>query len=247
MGGAKELSEKMGKAVFLDFYNTLARFWPPLDEIQQASCKELGLQVTKVDIRQGYVLADDFMSSENAAKPLADRSPQQRESFFAAYEQMVLKGAGVNVSIQLARQVWQIASQVPKDFVLFDDVLPALDRVKKRGVTLGILSNLRRDMVSLCKKLGMAPYVSFCVTSAEAGGEKPHPPIFLAALKQANVSPWEAVHVGDQYKADVEGARAVGIIPVLLDREGWYKNVNDCYRIPSLSELDPLLEVGLST
>jgi len=235
----------MVKAVFFDFYNTLIRFWPPLDEIQQASCRELGLGVDKDGIRKGYALADEFMSKENAKAPLAERSAEGRDRFFAEYERLVLKGAGLDVTLRLAEQVWKIAIQVPKDFVLFDDVLPALEAVKRRGIILGGISNLRRDMDELCKQLGLDPYLDFCVTSEEAGAEKPHPPIFLAALERARVSPTEAVHVGDQHQADVLGARAVGITPVLLDREGFYENVNDCARIATLPELDLLLEKGL--
>ena len=235
----------MVKAVFFDFYNTLVRFWPPLDEIQQASCRELGLGVSKKGIRKGYAIADEFMSKENAEKPLAERSQEERDRFFAEYQRLILKGAGLDVSLRLAEQVWQMAIQVPKDFDLFDDVLPALQLLKKRGIILGVLSNLRRDMDELCKRLGLDSYLDFCVTSAEAGSEKPHPPIFLAALQHAHVGPAEAVHVGDQYQADVQGSRAVGIVPVLLDREGWYEDVNDCSRIATLPELDGLLEEGL--
>jgi HAD superfamily hydrolase (TIGR01549 family) len=235
----------MVKAVFLDFYNTLVRFWPPLDEIQQAACRELGLNVSKEGVRKGYVLADDFMSQENAVLPLADRNPEERGRFFAEYERLILQGAGIDVTTRLAEQVWQMAIQVPKDFDLFEDVVPGLDLLKKRGITLGVISNLRQDMDQLCRKLGLEPYLNFCVTSAEAGAEKPHPPIFLAALKRAQVSPEEAVHVGDQYRSDVEGAKAVGIVPVLIDREELNGNVNDCSKIATLPELDKLLEDGL--
>jgi HAD superfamily hydrolase (TIGR01549 family) len=235
----------MVKAVFLDFYNTLVRFWPPLDEIQQASCNELGLNVSKEGIRKGYVRADEFMSEENSKRTLAVRSQAERDDFFAAYEQLILKEAGLEVSFQLARQVWQMAIQVPKDFALFDDVLPGLELLKKRNVATGVISNLRRDMTSLCEQLGLSPYLDFAVTSAEVGAEKPHAPVFLEALKRANVEPGEAVHVGDQYIADAQGARAVGITPVLMDREGWQSNISDCTRIASLPELDRLLENGL--
>ena len=149
------------------------------------------------------------------------------------------------MSLHLAEQVWEMAIQVPKDFILFDDVLPGLELLEKRGIVLGVISNLRRDMKELCKQLGLEPYLSFCITSAEAGAEKPHPPVFHAALKRAKVSASEAVHVGDQYQADVQGAKAVGIIPVLLDRQGWYADLNDCVRISSLPELDQLLADGL--
>ena len=238
-------SPVMIKAVFFDLYNTLVGFWPPLDEIQQASCRELGLGVTKQGIRKGYAQADAFMSVENAKQPLADRPPDDRDSFFAEYERLILKGAGLDVSLRLAEEVWQVAVQVPKELSLFDDVVPALERLKQRGIVLGVISNLRRDMDELSKQLGLHTYLDFSVTSLEAGAEKPHPPIFLAALERAQVGPEEAVHVGDQYEADVQGAKAVGITPVLLDREGWYDNVNDCSRIASLPDLDELLIKGL--
>lgn len=234
----------MIKAVFFDFYKTLVYFWPPLDEIQQASCAELGLSVGKEGIPKGYKLADEYMAEENAKTALADRTDGQRDEFFTEYERRILSGAGLDVSPRLAWEVWKMAIQVPKDFNLFDDVVPSLKRLKSRGVVLGIISNLRRDMTALCTRLGLDPYVDFCVTSLDAGAEKPHPPIFKAALERAHVAPGEAMHVGDQYQSDVQGARAVGIHPVLLDREGWYENVSDCSRIAALPELDGLVTAG---
>ena len=231
----------MVKAVFFDFYNTLVRFWPPLDEIQQASCGELGLTVTKKGIRKGYILADDFMSRENEKEPLAERSQEERARFFAEYEKLVLSGAELDVSLDLADRVWRLAIKVPKDFDLFDDVLPALELLKSRGIVLGVISNLRRQMDGLCDELGLSPYIDFCITSAEAGAEKPHAPVFLAALERAHVAAEESLHVGDQYLADVNGARDVGITPVLLDREGWHNDVDDCIRIATLPELERLI------
>ena len=235
----------MIKAVFFDFYNTLVRFWPPLDEIQQGACKEIGLSVSKSGIRQGYSLADEYMSVENAKVPLADRSTEERDQFFIEYEKLILKGAGLEVTPRLAEQAWQMALAVPKVLTLFDDVLPALALLKSRKVVLGVISNLRQDMGELCEQLGLDSFLEFCVTSHEAGAEKPHAPIFLAALERAHVSPSEAMHIGDQYNPDVQGAQAVGIMPVLLDRNGWYKDVNDCAKIASLPELDGLLKKGL--
>ena len=231
----------MIKAVFFDLYNTLVRFWPPLDEIQQASCSELGLNVRKDGIRKGYVLADEYFNQANAENSLAHRSPQERGDFFAEYERLILQGAGLDVTSALARQVWEMTSLVQKELVLFDDVLPALGGLKTKGLTVGVLSNLRRNVNDLAKTLGLEPFLNFCINSAEAGAEKPNPAIFLAALERARVSPDEAAHVGDQYKADVQGAEAVGIMPVLLDREGWHRDVNDCFRIGSLLELDRVL------
>ena len=67
--------------------------------------------------------------------------------------------------------------------------------------------------------------------------QKPHPPIFEAALRKAGVHPSEAVHVGDQYNSDVVGARGVGIKPVLIDRDGLMCRVDDCIKVRGLMEV----------
>ena len=52
----------------------------------------------------------------------------------------------------------------------------------------------------------------------------------------------EAIHVGDQLSSDVQGALAVGIRPVLLDRDLNHPGYRECPRIESLYELPGLLE-----
>jgi putative hydrolase of the HAD superfamily len=231
----------MIKAISFDFYNTLVRFWPPLSDIQQVACQELGITVSKEGIDQGYSVADVYFNQENAREPLSLRSEEDRLSFFSRYEQVILETAGVPVTIHLAEQIWKMAMSIPKDFMPFDDAIPALAALRGEGYCLGVLSNLRRDMVELCQRLGLMPYLDFCIGANDAGTEKPHPPIFLAALERMSAEPNETLHVGDQYNSDVLGARAVGMHTVLLDRGGWNTTINDCRKISSLSELHGLL------
>ncbi len=227
--------------ISFDFYNTLVRFWPPLADIQQAACEALGINVSNCGIDQGYSVADVYFNRENENSPLALRSDLDRLSFFATYEQIILEHAGVSVSLDLAQQIWEIAISVQKDFVPFEDTIPALAALKSEGYRLGVLSNLRRDMNALCQQLRLAPYLDFCVSAADAGAEKPQPAIFLAALERMSAAPEETLHVGDQYRSDVEGARAVGMHTVLIDRGGWKPDAIDCPKIASLSELPELL------
>ena len=234
----------MIKAISFDFYNTLVRFWPPLDAIQQSACLELGLSVSKAGIDRGYAVGDVFFNEENARRSLSERTDEERLDFFAEYEQILLEHAGLSVSLKLAGQIWQLAMTVPKDFIAFDDTLPALAALKDKGYSLGVLSNLRRELGPLCTRLGMAPYLDFCINSEEAGAEKPYPQIFLAALERVSASPEETVHVGDQYHSDVLGARGVGMHAVLIDRGGWQTDVKDCAKIASLEELGDLLDAA---
>ena len=232
----------MIKAIFFDFYNTLVRFWPPLDQIQQASCQEFGFHIEAEAISYGYSVADLYFNRENEIKPLAMRTEEERLDFFARYEQILLENAGLSVTLDLARQIWLVAISVPKDFIAFDDSVSSLERLKNQGYQLGVISNLRRDMDQLCNDLHMSPFLDFCLTSAEVGAEKPDPAIFVAALERAGVKPAEAVHVGDQPRSDLVGARGAGLHAVLLDRGNWHGDVDNCVRISQLSELDELLE-----
>ena len=231
----------MIKAVFFDFYNTLVKFWPPLEQIQQLACQEFGLNISEEGVKHGYAIADVYFNRENENRPLALRSDEDRLKFFTSYEQMILDNAGLSVSPDLAQRIWEMAASVPKEFMLFDDTVAALAHLHNSGFQVGIISNLRRDMLEICRRLGIGQYVDFVVDSAEIGSEKPGAPIFLAALERATVAPQEAVHVGDQHRSDVLGARGVGIHPVLIDRGGFHPDINDCIRIASLSDLAPLL------
>ncbi|GIT13428.1 MAG: hypothetical protein CM1200mP35_02480 [Chloroflexota bacterium] len=72
----------MIKAVFLDFYNTLVCFWPPLDQIQQASCREIGLKSYGRGDQSRICYRRVFFNSENEKRSLADRSDAERLDFF---------------------------------------------------------------------------------------------------------------------------------------------------------------------
>ena len=232
----------MIKAVSFDFYNTLVRFWPPLEEIQQAACHELGLTVSEKAITHGYAVADVLFNRENEDRPLSQRSDEDRLEFFSRYEQLILSTAGISVSLDLAQRVWQMAMSVPKDFVPFNDAVPVLEQLREAGYKVGIITNLRRDLDELCRRTGLAPYLDFAVGSEEVGIEKPHPPIFMAALDRVNAAPEEFIHVGDQVRSDVMGAQGVGMKAVLIDRSGYGANGAACPTIASLSELGDLVK-----
>ncbi|MBI2918278.1 MAG: HAD-IA family hydrolase [Chloroflexi bacterium] len=224
-------------AVTFDFYNTLVHFDPLREELQLRACGELGLKPDPKGLAHGYADADDFWSRENGRLAIADRPPAEQAAFYAEYERRVLRGGGLQVTPQVAGEVFQRLRQFKYGLAAFPDAQPALRELKGRGLTVGLISNIRRDLEGLFQELGLAPYLDFMVTSQEAGVEKPHPAIFQAALARAGVAPAQAIHVGDQYQSDVVGARAAGMQPLLLDRDGLWPEVKDCPVIHSLTEV----------
>ena len=72
--------------------------------------------------------------------------------------------------------------------------------------------------------------VDAAIGSRAHGKTKPHETIFRAALALLEVEPAEAAMVGDSLEDDVEGARALGMRALLVDRERMYPNVRDALR-----------------
>ncbi len=233
-------------AVFFDLYNTLAGFRPSRYEIQSEALADFDISVTPDGILRGYYLADAFMSEQNATKPLRSLGRDEMRVFFAEYERRVLRGAGVEVSQELAGQIWRRIRQIEYGLALFDDTIPTLGACRQMGLTIGLISNINQSGQSLADNLGLLPHLDFSITSQEVGAEKPSPLIFERALERAGAQPENAVHVGDQIASDIEGAVNVGINAVLLDRDGNHKDYTAQPRIAELPELLPLLKGYLS-
>jgi HAD superfamily hydrolase (TIGR01662 family) len=105
-------------------------------------------------------------------------------------------------------------------FELYDDALPTLAEVRRRGLRIGLLSNSARDLDDFVAHHGLD--VDAVLTSQAHGKTKPHAAIFERMLELLDVDAGDTLMVGDTVEDDVEGAIAVGMQAVLVDREGRY-------------------------
>ena len=227
----------MIRAVFFDLYGTLAGFSPSRFEIQSEAASLFGLALTEEGVLRGYADADRFMAEQNAREPLRLLDQEEKERFFVEYERRVLAGSGIDVESELAAAVWRRVRRARHELRLYPDVVPTLANLRGLGIVLGVISNMNRTGTALSADVGLVDLVDFVVTSLDVGAEKPGPPIFVAALERARAKASEAVHVGDQISSDIEGARRVGITPVLIDRDGNYPDYSGSARIAELGEL----------
>ncbi len=230
------------RAVFLDFYNTVARFDPPREQAQAQAAGSFGVRIDPEAVRKSYGAADEFLSRENGERALAVRSPDEVQEFWSQYEQLLLLGAGADVDLDRAGAIFTAVRRYGEAFALFDDAKPMLDSVGTQGYEVGLISNMSNDLWRIAEELGIKDRLGFVVTSGEVGASKPNPPIFLEALRRAGVEPSEAVHIGDQYLGDVTGARGAGIQPILIDRDGSDARDHDCPVIRTLGEVPNLLK-----
>jgi putative hydrolase of the HAD superfamily len=230
------------KSVFFDFYNTIGKFDPPRERLQMEICSSFNIDVKADGIIKGYGLADAYMAREIGYNPLQNRNKEQIIQFFAEYQQLILNGAGVDISIYTAEQMFRKLRKLPYDFALYEDVIPILKFLKNKGLVIGLLSNNDKSMDDLCVKLGLSEHLDFTLTSGQVGSGKPNPQIFLRALEIAGSRSNETIHVGDQYESDIKGAVGVGIRPILIDRDNLNENFTECPRITNLLEIRSLID-----
>jgi putative hydrolase of the HAD superfamily len=124
-----------------------------------------------------------------------------------------------------------------ENFELYEDSVPVLATLRRRGLRIGLVSNTSRDLDAFVRHFGLD--VDAWISSGTHGKVKPSPTIFRAALELLEVAPVDAVMIGDSLADDVEGARALGMRALLLDRDGRYPDVTD--KLTTLLELPAAL------
>jgi HAD superfamily hydrolase (TIGR01509 family) len=107
----------------------------------------------------------------------------------------------------------------PRAWIPYPDTAPTLRALRERGIKIGIVSNVPRDLRPIFAAHGLADLVDTFTHSYEVGAEKPDPAIFLHACRVLGTEPRETLMVGDHAVADGGAVRA-GLRFHLLDAGG---------------------------
>ncbi len=138
----------------------------------------------------------------------------------------------------------------PRHIRLYPEVPAVLEELAQR-YRLAIVSNgLGPEQRLKIGPLGLDRYIDVAAISSELGARKPEPAIFRHALDHLGVAPGEAIHVGDDFGADVVGARAAGLAAGiwlnrdngLLQEHPTHTPIEVDFELPDLSGLIPLIE-----
>ena len=122
----------------------------------------------------------------------------------------------------------------------------ALIDVRKKGYRMAIISNFdyAPTAYSLLKKFRIERFFEKIVISEEVGWRKPKPVIFMRAIELLGIKPEEAIFVGDNFRADICGAKGVGMDAVWLNKKNEaVENLNPepDYIIPSFPDIAEIL------
>jgi HAD superfamily hydrolase (TIGR01549 family) len=165
------------------------------------------------------------------------------EEVWIAFTEEIVRGMGGDAPAARACAVDMVREwEKHHNFTLYEDALPAIEELRRHDLRIGLVTNGQRDLEEFVSHHVLE--VDVAVGSKAHGRTKPHPSIFAAALRALDATAAETAMVGDSLEDDVEGARAVGMRAILLDREGLHPGAEDridtLLALPAALGLEPL-------
>lgn len=207
------------KAIFFDAAGTLIHPAEPV-----------GAVYARAGSRHGLVVEGDAMNAAFRAAWKASPSPLHpegcppadddrawwRQVASRSFELALGKAVPEQVMEPLFDELYAHYAR-PEAWHVFDDVRPVLEDLAADHA-LHVLSNFDRRLLSILDGHGLRPLFGEIILSSQIGASKPHTRMFAAALRAANATPAECLHVGDEPTADAAGATAAGMRCFVIQR-----------------------------
>ena len=240
-----DLGERPIRLVTFDLYDTLIELRPRRWERLQGAMARIGIDADAEALMWADLAGEDFFTIENGRWPIRDRSAGEQHEFRLEHLRRWLAAADIVLEADVLERLYHVyrgefdAHAFGSAYRPFEEVVPALVRLREAGVKRAVISNADADVTELCTRLAFAHEFDAIVTSALVGWEKPDPRTFHAALEHPSIgiAAEDAIHIGDQPKSDVIGAIAVGMRAALIDRYHRHPAADGAVIVPTLLTL----------
>jgi putative hydrolase of the HAD superfamily len=205
------------KMIFFDAAGTLFHVRGSVGEIYARFAAQFGKRVDPQQIQRAFATCFPQQPplAFGAGLPAAARL-QQEQQWWRTLVQHVFAGTGEFPQLEeyfveifaffRTAAAWEVEAETHT----------TLAALKQRGLRLGVISNFDSRLHEVLRVLGLRPYFDSLHISTEVGAAKPEAAIFQAALRDNQLMAALAVHVGDSWREDMQGAQAAGLQPIWL-------------------------------
>ena len=231
------------KAVLFDLDGTLFHYLPTSGEVFLDYLRSAGFHISEADrVRAEHWVHFYFAHSPEIQDD--DRTfGDDQKGFWVNFTRRRLIAFGISPvkAADMAPQVSDHMSEIYKPKIQVpEDAHAILDLLKESGYVLGMVSNRESSFQEEMRNMKLDCYFQFFLAGGEVKSFKPEALIFEHALTLAGTCAQETMYVGDNYFADILGARRAGLTPVLYDPISLFPEA-DCAVIRSFTELPDLL------
>jgi HAD superfamily hydrolase (TIGR01509 family) len=224
------------RTVLFDLDGTLVFYEPDSFDLISAFCAEIGQPLDAEDERRGRRTRHEYFVDPVIRDQL--RSLSEGE-FWQHFNRHLLEAVGIQGDLErLATEVTARVADLESTYHCPRAGCETLTGLRARGYGLGLITN--RENVTrfheLLGQMGLWSYFDLVLAAGEVGVHKPDPGIFYAALERIGSTADQALYVGDNYWADVLGARRAGVTPVLFDPDRLFPEA-DCLILERIEDL----------
>jgi putative hydrolase of the HAD superfamily len=103
---------------------------------------------------------------------------------------------------------------------LFDNAIEVLDYLSEKYRMHIITNGFEEVQFKKLKNSNLLPFFDQVITSEKVGVKKPNPKIFHYAMEISGASSEESMMIGDNFEADILGARNVGMQAIFCEFNG---------------------------
>ncbi len=228
----------VAQSVLFDFDGTLVFHEPDSLDVIRSFCADIGQPLSVEAERRGRRMRHEYFAAPAIVEQVNSLSA---EEFWRHFNRNLLAVLGIQGDLdRLADEVMAYFANIEMVYYCPPAGCQTLAELRARGYRLGLITNREKveRLHELLAQMELWPYFDLVLASGEVGVRKPDPGIFYAALERLGTTAGQSFYVGDNYWADVVGARNAGVTPVLLDPWHLFPEA-DCL---TLEQIEDLLE-----
>lgn len=232
------------KAVLFDLDGTLRHHLPSGAEVFVEYLRSIKVHFSEEDQTRAARWEHFYFAHSLEIQADMETFKTNTKEFWVNYSKrrLVALGLSPHQAIELAPEVSAHMGTNYKPEVYVPEEAPLiLTSLKEAGYILGVVSNRDEPFHEELKNLKLDAYFKFSLAGGEVKSFKPDTLIFQKGLELANAAAHEAVYIGDNYFADIVGARRAGLMPVLYDPNTLFPDA-DCTVIRTFTDLSDLLQ-----
>ena len=238
MSNSFSQNNTLPKVIFLDAMGTLFGLKTSVGEIYQQYALKHGVRADAHEIDRAFI--ESFKSAPPLAFSVTKLTALEEQEFNWWKNVVRVTFLKLNL-IEKFDSFTDFFSDIYNYFatkdpwLVFPDVVPALNRWQSKSIELGVISNFDTRLNGILKALELEQFFTSITISSEAGFAKPDPHIFEIALNKHGFIAQQAWHIGDSFTEDRQGAKQAGIRAFCLNRDSSSLKIEDW--LPNLSSL----------
>ncbi len=192
------------KGIILDIDNTIYDY-------QNAHLVALSTMTEKMVLRldiDAKIISEAYQKARKQIHiELYDTASSHNRLLYTQRMLELLKVDSMQYCLEFYNSYWD---EYLENMNIFSGLIDYLEKIKNKKICLltDLTAHIQHRKI---QKLGLYKYTNFIVTSEEAGHDKPHPYMFLLALKKFNLKANEVIMIGDNFQKDILGASNLGI------------------------------------